>query len=1167
MFQFGLGTTVAMSRLRPPPSWLPEPGQGWTRLVFWILTVALVLAGLQSPALGHGSQPLAQRVDGPIDPPSTKNSATPVDSVGAASSTSMVTRDTLSVRNGSLFSGNVQFPQISLTWGVAFVPSVGELYLSSQCVVYLVNPSTLSILRVLPGIEGCGLAYVPSTGYLYLSGPSRVLILDPYNNTIVGNIKAPDAGQTTSGLFVYDPYANALLVGQLFNSTANVVGLAQGRVIANISVGYNTDQGAYDPINRDVYIAGYENDTLEIVNSSTWRVTYQGLPIPLSGFLYGITVDVQTGNIFATDDFYCPGCYGFAYLVEFSWTNGSVLTYSGLGAWPTGLAYDSDSNDLYVGDSIANKIYVVNPSNLTVLDSISADVTSYAVVGAWFLSYVPELETIYTATSWSASLLAVSGTSLRTYGSLGGLTEPVPEAWDAACDCLVVGDYIEDQLYFINGTTYALEQTVPLSGAPRSIVYDTGTHRLWVSLGGLFGSLGIDVLDGSNGTLVRTLSPGAWPSSITYDSKDKRMYVPYFSDNVVDVYGSSNLTLFQRVPVGPQEASPGSSQLAWDPSNDRLYLTDWEADNITVIDGANGTVVGNITGVPGPDSIVYDGTVGEIYSADENAANITVIDPAIDSVVGNLSYAYGASLLPQSDSPLLFATNDSGTIAEFNLTNGSVTHIAAGTATNGLAWLPSGTLAATDLGGAVYFVARVPSTALTTPSLSISPSLVANGTSVQLRAEEQGGSGELTYTYSGLPPGCTSIDAANWTCTPKAIGTYFVNVTVSESGGEYKTGSAVLWVTPTYPVTIQESGLPAGTEWWVNLTGGPAYASFSSSIMFSEWNGTFSFAAASANRTFAPAEGTGSFSVDGDGVTVSVEFSPEEYLVTFTEDGLPFGTVWGIDIAGTVELTSAAALSFLLTNGTYPYSVVDLPGWSEEGLAHSGWFQVSGSATAEPTLRFSRVVYSVTVVESGLPSGTAWWFNLTDGQSYLSISANVTFSDPNASYSYVLGSSVKTFAGQGSEFQINGSPVVLGVRFGIVRFSVAFSESGLPAGTPWSATLNGVTESSQSAFVNFSESNGSYNFQVPPVGSYNVSNDSGTIRVEGANIGVVEEFSIPPPPRSTPPPSANGSRQEAYGTVELVAGVLVVGVAVTALVLYRRMRPPKTPSSQSSGRS
>ena len=73
-------------------------------------------------------------------------------------------------------------------------------------------------------------------------------------------------------------------------------------------------------------------------------------------------------------------------------------------------------------------------------------------------------------------------------------------------------------------------------------------------------------------------------------------------------------------------------------------------------------------------------------------------------------------------------------------------------------------------------------------------------------------------------------------------------------------------------------------------------------------------------------------------------------------------------------------------------------------------------------------------------------------------------------------------------------------------YTVTFDESGLPAGTQWSVTLNGMTEfssaSNSSTSISFTEVNGRYNFSVSLVSGYTPTPETGWVTVNGQGTGV-----------------------------------------------------------------
>jgi hypothetical protein len=102
-------------------------------------------------------------------------------------------------------------------------------------------------------------------------------------------------------------------------------------------------------------------------------------------------------------------------------------------------------------------------------------------------------------------------------------------------------------------------------------------------------------------------------------------------------------------------------------------------------------------------------------------------------------------------------------------------------------------------------------------SFGATPSTVVLGNSTALAVVAAGGTGPYSYAYTGLPPGCSSGNAATLTCTPSQAGTYNVTVTVTASAGGSAQGSLALTVQNT--TMVGTSGVTSG-DLVIGLAGG-----------------------------------------------------------------------------------------------------------------------------------------------------------------------------------------------------------------------------------------------------------------------------------------------------------------------------------------------------------
>ena len=133
-----------------------------------------------------------------------------------------------------------------------------------------------------------------------------------------------------------------------------------------------------------------------------------------------------------------------------------------------------------------------------------------------------------------------------------------------------------------------------------------------------------------------------------------------------------------------------------------------------------------------------------------------------------------------------------------------------------------------------------------------------------------------------------------------------------------------------------------------------------------------------------------------------------------------------------------------------------------------------------------------------------------------------------------------------------------------MTYTETFTESGLPSGTNWSVTFNGITKSSGMGSIAFAGTpNGSYAFTVGSVGGYVASPASGTSTVSGA--GGTKAVTFTAMPVGTSPPSSTFlglSETQGYAVVGgVVAAIIVGGLAV---VLWGRKGKASPDSVESS---
>jgi len=259
------------------------------------------------------------------------------------------------------------------------------------------------------------------------------------------------------------------------------------------------------------------------------------------------------------------------------------------------------------------------------------------------------------------------------------------------------------------------------------------------------------------------------------------------------------------------------------------------------------------------------------------------------------------------------------------------------------------------------------------------------------------------------------------------------------------------------------------------------------------------------------------------------------YTVNFSENGLPIGTEWSATLNGMTKTSTTSIITFRIPNGTYYFSIEPIRGYLAS--PSSGYVTVNGTNISE-VITFSQIKYSITFDESGLPANTSWSVNL-NGATKSSTTEMITFNEPNGVYYYTV-SSIPGYTSSPSNgtITVNGSSVTQRITFSKVTpatYNITFTESGLATGTQWSVTLNGVTRSSTSSTITFTEPAGNYTYTISSPSGYEASQSSGSVSVSAASVSAQVSITFTSTTTTTPTPSTPSNTL-------MIAGIVIVAI-------------------------
>lgn len=1019
---------------------------------------------------------------------------------------------TLYLHNNSLWHGDPLSPARHWVYPqyAAYDPVTGLLYVSDGgSHVTEVDPGSFQTVGVLSLPMRAGtMLYDSAAGLLVVESYGSVLWVNPLNGSVGANLSVPDASASWDGTLLFDPAQDSLWVTSSYAGNVSVVDLGSESVRATIpvpSLFVNTVSGTYDPVNGQIYLTNWDKNEVLIFNATTGLLAGNLSLDNYNLFAAGAAADPVTGNVYVTDD-------GFgASLVEISGLTGKPVGALGVGGFASGATYDPVTGRLYVADAQRSRVTVVDPATFQVVGTERLAQANPLLVAQVFPLDVPELGRLYVPTLFGGTLDWVSATDLRSNGSLDPRVAPELPVYDAACACLIVPGADTGELYFVNTTSGEVEHTVPLSGSVSGLVYDDATGELWVTVSGFFSASAVLVLNGATGTVVSTTTDNQWPEGIALDPTTDRVFVADAFGNNVSVYNSSSLAPLERVSVGGFPVA-----VAYVPDTGSIVVGNDGSSYLSILNGSSGAVVATqATPVPA-DSLGFDPTTHRLFVALTGSPWVEVLNASSLANLAELAVPYPSGFAFDPTSGTAFVTNYSGGVFVVNASGLGLMFVTGGIDLTTSAWVPgSGLWAADAAAGSVVLIASQAPSWLTDVRLTILPGVVALGEPLELSASSTGGTGPVSYTFVGLPPGCTDTGSAAVDCTPSSAGAYAVTLFVNDSGTGRAEIQSELWVVPAVSQTFEESGLPAGSWWSVTVDGGPTASTTSTSlsiVVLGEEE--FGYFAATTAAGFVPVHSPAAANATPDDLPVVVRFA-ETYPVSFRESGLWEPASWSLVVHGRVLRSSGVNLSVALPNGSYFFAVPTVANYAPVRLAS---VSVQGGAVEE-TLSFVRVTFFLQFQEVGLPTGWAWEIQLNSTGNSTHPPVGLTLTAGSSSAAFLLGNGSYAYLVTGPfgyELQHSspwGYVTVAGGNLSVALTyaagptpDVTFTEVGLPARTTWCVTIAVRLCSGSSTVALTHVSPARYPYELSPPQGYRPHPGHGVLAVGRSDVSKTVRF-------------------------------------------------------------
>jgi YVTN family beta-propeller protein len=669
--------------------------------------------------------------------------------------------------------------------GILYDPADKEFYVSDyySASVSVVSSAPYSWVTNVPtGTDPSALLFDPTSDQVFVANldagrvGGNVSIIDAKTNTLVKNLTT-GAYPLALALDTHDDVVDVAFANGGSQSNVTEINATTDKVVRTWYTGDDTETLTYAP-NADVVLAANgASDNLSIVNLSKGVLT---------------TLPIGHGAIFS--------------------------------------AYDATNGYVYVQNSQSANLSVVNPSSKTIVTNVSlANGLAYGLTVEPATGAVVALsQGSYTGAvrGTAANATIVSATTDRAVASIPLNVYPNGITYDPAVGNLIVANPGGGDVYELDHSSNLYTKIAAIGGYPKLSTYDPKNSTLWVIDPG---TENVTVLD-STLRVVARVPVGLNPTGIAYDASDGLVYVTTDYLGYVAVINGTSYAVLPQILI---HTSDYLTSALYDPHSKDVYVTDFTGHNVAVINSS-----GPIKSIPvgsSPLSLAFDSTNDTIFVANSGSNNISVIRDASNSVVGTIPLLDPGILAYDPANDLLYnAITEGGDVDVANATTyavvGGLIYLGTSGAPSGIAYDPTNQLVYVSEQYANSISILSPKTAY---SVYFNETGLATGTdwSVTLNGSELGSAGpSIQFTEPN----------ATYPFSIGAVSGYVANLT---SGNVVVQGGPT-WVnitfTPVYPITFGETGLPQGTLWNVTLDGTKNY-SVTPSIGFTEPAGSYSF--------------------------------------------------------------------------------------------------------------------------------------------------------------------------------------------------------------------------------------------------------------------------------------------------------------------------------------
>jgi len=342
-----------------------------------------------------------------------------------------------------------------------------------------------------------------------------------------------------------------------------------------------------------------------------------------------------------------------------------------LGAAPQSLAVNPVSNKIYV---TANNSNGADPGSVYVVDAVTYALLTVVTVGNSpgtgpnGIAVNSSTNLTYVADYGSNTVSVIDGANNYAVHAIAVGNGPENIAINESTNTIYVTNYLGNTVSAIDGATQNVT-TISTGKGPRWLAVNPNTNKVYVT-NSVDGT--VTVIDGTSNAATIAVAASNSLGQIAVNPQTNTVYVgnnTAYQIGIAVIDGTKN-TVTSTISMAScsTTSSCASSAVAVNSATNKVYVSNYLANTITVIDGAGGSVAAVLSVLSQPKSIAIDPATNRVYAANYLSGAITVIDGTTNQLAPPITVGlYPVSLGVTVNPDLIFvANNGSGSLSVIN---------------------------------------------------------------------------------------------------------------------------------------------------------------------------------------------------------------------------------------------------------------------------------------------------------------------------------------------------------------------------------------------------------------------------------------------------------------------------------------------------------------------